>query len=108
MTRSSKPLQSFLCSLGVSLSRGFCEQAATGTDFQHSAPVLCQNQLNLLIPLLSTTPFTQRSGFSHGLLMLLIAVGSSQLLNHCQVANLKGVHNKMGSSLNHIACCLSQ
>lgn len=35
ITCSSKPLQSFPCSLGVSLSHGFCEQAATGTDFQH-------------------------------------------------------------------------
>lgn len=35
MSCSSKPLLSFPCNVSVSLFCGFCEQAATGTDFQH-------------------------------------------------------------------------
>lgn len=73
-----------------------------------ASPVLCQNQLNLLPPLFLTPPLTQRSGFGHWLFILLIAVGSSQLLNHWRMTNMRKVHNRMGSSLNPIASFLSQ
>lgn len=71
-------LTAFPCNLGVSLSRGFCEQAATRKDFQHrcarSLP-LPKSAESALTIVLNHTIYPE-VWFVYQLFMLLIAVGS--------------------------------